>query len=54
VALITGYAIVMLGFLSIAIWWSAYGPCKTCNNDRVPRCGCDPDKRRKPWRNSGK
>jgi hypothetical protein len=54
VAFITVYAIALLGFLNIACWWSAYGRCKTCRNERVPRCGCDPDNARKPWKNSGK
>jgi hypothetical protein len=54
VDLISAYAIILMGFLGVGVWWAAYGRCKACNLDRNPRCGCDPDNKRKPWRNSGK
>jgi hypothetical protein len=53
VTLISAYAILLLCFLALGVWWAAYGRCKACNLDRNPRCGCDPEKRRKPWKNSG-
>jgi hypothetical protein len=53
VAVITGYAIVFLGVIVCLQWWAAYGRCKRCNLDRYVKCGCDPENRRKPWKNSG-
>jgi hypothetical protein len=52
--LVTAYTLLFLGVLYLMIWWSAYGRCRKCQLDRNPRCGCDPDGRRKPWRNFGK
>jgi hypothetical protein len=51
---VTAYAIAFLAVLVCLEWWASHGRCKRCNNDRVPRCGCDPNARRKPWKNSGK
>jgi hypothetical protein len=48
------YAIILLGVLILLLRHHAFGRCGTCNNDRVPRCGCDPDNERKPWKNVGK
>ena len=53
-AVFTLYAILFLGVTVVALWWTAYGYCRKCRLDRGPRCGCDPDNRRKPWKNSGK
>jgi hypothetical protein len=52
--LLTVYALLFLAVSFLMLWWAAYGRCKACNLDRGPRCGCDPDSKRKPWRNSGK
>jgi hypothetical protein len=48
------YAIVLLGFLNIGLWHTAFGRCKKCNNDRYVRCGCDPENKRKPWKNQNR
>lgn len=47
------YAIVLLGVLNILLWRQAFGFCQGCRLRREPRCGCDPEGRRRPWRNHG-
>ena len=49
--MVSGYAILFLGVLVVLQWWTAYGHCRKCNNERQIRCGCDPENRRKPWKN---
>jgi hypothetical protein len=53
-AMLTLNVLLVLAVLLLGCWNSAYGRGKTCQNVRVPRCGCDPENRRKPWRNSGR
>lgn len=47
------YAILLLGVLAVGCWHVAFGLCRACNLHREPKCGCDPEGRRRPWRNSG-
>ena len=53
-AMLSGYAIVFLGVIVVLLWHTAYGRCRACNNERTPRCGCDEDGKRKPWKNHGR
>lgn len=48
------YAIVMLGVLVLLLWHRSFGLCSKCNLHREPSCGCDPEGRRRPWRNMGR
>jgi hypothetical protein len=51
--MVCAYAIILLGVLTLLLRHHAFGHCKACNLDREPRCGCDPNNERKPWKNSG-
>jgi hypothetical protein len=53
-AIFNVYVIAFLVVIVLGCWNSAYGRCRKCNNDRMPRCGCSPDNSRKPWKNHGK
>jgi hypothetical protein len=51
--MVSAEAIILLGFFLLALRHRAFGHCRLCNLKREPRCGCDPDNERKPWKNSG-